>query len=63
MINILILCYEEFGVVMIEFIYGRVFYVWINKMYMVLLYIIMIFIIGIEKNFIDYEWDVEMKFL
>lgn len=61
MINILILCYEEFGVVMIEFIYGRVFYVWINKM--VLLYIIMIFIIGIEKKIIDYEWDVEMKFL
>lgn len=61
MINILILCYEEFGVVMIELIYGRVFYVWINKM--VLLYIIMIFIIGIEKKIIDYEWDVEMKFL
>lgn len=61
MINILILWYEEFGGVMIEIVYGRVFYVWINKM--VLLYIIMIFIFGIEKKFIDYEWDVEMKFL
>lgn len=46
---------------MIEIVYGRVFYVWINKM--VLLYIIMIFIFGIEKKIIDYEWDVEMKFL
>lgn len=61
LINILILCYEEPGVVTIEFIHGRALYVWINKM--VSLYIITTPITGIEKKPIDYEWDAEMKSL
>lgn len=48
LINILILCYEEPGVVTIELIHGRALYVWINKM--VSLYIITTPITGIEKN-------------
>lgn len=48
LINILILCYEEPGVVTIEFIHGRALYVWINKM--VSLYIITTPITGIEKK-------------